>query len=101
MSAQGAVGDSFFCVQEGHFRYTLDGTEVGEYVHGDCFGELGLLHNTARDVSVMAVEDPCVVWTIGRADFRKTLANFQRKRKEKVVKRLMKVKSREGTGKGQ
>jgi len=89
--AKGSVGETFFVVHEGTFRNIIDGTEVGEFHKGDSFGELSLLHTTRRDVGVMAVEDPCSVWTIDRDVFRKTLAIHHQSKRRKLAKWFQKV----------
>jgi len=61
---------------------------VGEYKPGDFFGELSLLHGTLRDMSVIAVEDPCAVWVIDRASFRTALAVHHQSLRENMVQRF-------------
>jgi CRP-like cAMP-binding protein len=65
--------------------------QVGEYKPGDFFGELSLLHGTLRDMSVMAVADPCAVWVVDRASFRGALALHHGSLREEMVQRFQAV----------
>lgn len=85
LMSQGDMGEAFYVVHEGTFRYSKDGVEVGEFVVGESFGELALLHNTVRDMTVAAVDNPATVWTIDRATFRRTLAVVHRDKRSKLV----------------
>ena len=83
--SQGDIGEEFFVVHEGSFRISKDGFDLGEYGEGHAFGELSLLHNTARDVTVVAAEPPASVWAIDRATFRRTIGLVHAEKRKKLI----------------
>lgn len=85
LMSQGDAGEWFYVVHQGTFRYSKDSEQVGEYVQGESFGEMALLHNTVRDMTVVAVSNPASVWTIDRATFRRTMAVVQRAKRVKLM----------------
>ena len=58
---QGEQGDRFYIVDAGRLATLIDGTAVNELGPGDSFGEIALLHSTARTATVTALEDSRLV----------------------------------------
>jgi len=58
---QGEHGDGFYIVEAGRLRTLIDGTAINELGPGDSFGEIALLHSTARTATVTALEDSRLV----------------------------------------
>ena len=58
---QGEQGDRFYIVETGRLATLIDGTAINELGPGDSFGEIALLHSTARTATVTALEDSRLV----------------------------------------
>ncbi len=58
---QGEQGDRFYIVDTGRLATLIDGMAVNELGPGDSFGEIALLHSTARTATVTALEDSRLV----------------------------------------
>ena len=58
---QGEQGDRFYIVEAGRLQTVIDGTAINELGPGDLFGEIALLHATARTATVTALEDSRLV----------------------------------------
>lgn len=78
---QGDEGDAMYFVNSGKFECILQDSRGGEKVvetiqAGEYFGELALLFNKARAVSVKAVTDDCVVWRLSAEDFDTAVEDY-------------------------
>eukprot|EP00928_Gymnodinium_smaydae_P014514 TRINITY_DN15331_c0_g2_i2.p1 TRINITY_DN15331_c0_g2~~TRINITY_DN15331_c0_g2_i2.p1 ORF type:complete len:941 (+),score=222.70 TRINITY_DN15331_c0_g2_i2:180-2825(+) len=81
--AQGDIGDAFYIVHDGIFspfvqRGTLSGpesttTEVKKLCFGDSFGELALLYDALRSMSVKCVQDG-KLWMVTKAAFKSVIS---------------------------
>jgi CRP/FNR family transcriptional regulator, cyclic AMP receptor protein len=54
MIKEGAVGQEFFLLLEGHARCLIGGKQVAEFGPGDFFGEMALLEHGPRNATVVA-----------------------------------------------
>jgi MFS family permease len=70
---QGDPGDRFYIVAEGRFSVAVDGASAAELGPGEFFGEIALLHDTARTGTVTA-ETEGAVYSLGREPFVGALA---------------------------
>jgi CRP-like cAMP-binding protein len=74
---QGEAGDLFYILGLGTAKaFVKKGEEeakcVKDYVPGDTFGELALLHGEPRAASIIATSD-CLVWGLDRDTFRRIM----------------------------
>lgn len=69
---QGTMGSHFYIIHSGEFEVIINGNPVNKMRKGKAFGEIALIHNTARSASVRAVKDG-TLWAVNRATFRNTL----------------------------
>jgi MFS family permease len=72
---QGDPGDRYYIVGEGTLEYVRDGTVVGTAERGDGFGELALLRNAPRAVSVVARSD-CTLYSLEKEPFVLLLTGY-------------------------
>jgi len=61
--------DNFYVVGEGQFEITKGGKVVQNRAVGDIFGELALMHNSARQATVRCMSAEAVVWALPRNIF--------------------------------
>ena len=62
---------------KGTFEVTLDGEGIAELGPGEFFGEMGLIDDSPRSASVVAMES-CELLSVTKRDFKKCLAeNFE------------------------
>ncbi len=66
---QGEPADAFYLVADGRLDVLIDGTSIDTLVRGDCFGEIGLLHDRPRRASVVADAGEALVLRLGRESF--------------------------------
>jgi len=66
---QGDIGDKFYILESGNCNFILNGEIVGEVEAGGYFGELALLHNKPRAVSVVVTSPKAKVLALDRATF--------------------------------
>ena len=66
---QGDDGDKFYILESGACDFILNGAVVGEVESGGYFGELALLHNQPRAVSVIVTSAKAKVLALDRATF--------------------------------
>jgi serine/threonine protein kinase/CRP-like cAMP-binding protein len=68
---KGSKGSCLYIVHEGLLDVTIDETQVGEFKFrsGEAFGELGLLYDAPRAVTITAASD-CRLWVLTRAKFQ-------------------------------
>jgi ATP-binding cassette subfamily B protein len=71
---QGDPGDKFYLIVRGRFQVIQRGRVVATLEDGDCFGEIALLTDQARNATVRAV-NPSTCLAIGRAHFQELLRN--------------------------
>jgi MFS family permease len=69
---QGERGDRFYVVASGTLAVIRDGEEVRRLGAGTSFGEVALLHDSARTATVIALE-PTNLVTLGREEFLRSL----------------------------
>ena len=65
---QGESGDRFYLVDNGTLTVEADGREVVRLGPGECFGEIALLHDTARMATVTAI-GPVSLYALDREEF--------------------------------
>jgi len=73
---QGSVGDYLYVIKEGSIKYLKDGVEVGTVGPGTVFGELSLLYDCPRAVTVVATSDDCLLFKASRETFRSIQVSF-------------------------
>ena len=59
----GDFGNSIFCIEFGEAEEIVNGDILTVYGRGSCFGELGLMYNSAGSASVTATST-CQVWML-------------------------------------
>ena len=80
--AAGDLTDSLYIVLSGRLKVMMSDTEGKEVIlsilgPGEFFGEMGLIDDSPRSASVLAIE-PCELLSISKRDFKKSLAeNFE------------------------
>jgi len=84
---EGDQGYNFYVVQKGHFQFFKKGKMVYEAHGGEAFGELALLYNAPRAVTVTSVTQS-EVWKLDRVTFRQILATSNEKKASEVRKAL-------------
>ncbi|KAF0693137.1 Aste57867_15857 [Aphanomyces stellatus] len=62
-------GDKFFVLESGTCEFLVNDIHVGDVAAGGHFGELALIYDAPRAATVRATSD-CVLWTLGRNEFR-------------------------------
>ncbi|CAJ1931536.1 unnamed protein product [Cylindrotheca closterium] len=67
---QGDTGDYFYVIAEGAVRFEVNGKGVGKSEAGKSFGELSLLYTSPRAASVIAQENPTVLFRVDQKTFR-------------------------------
>ncbi|KAL3934727.1 MAG: hypothetical protein SGBAC_009616 [Bacillariaceae sp.] len=67
---QGDTGDYFYVIAEGAVRFEVNGKTVGKSESGKSFGELSLLYTSPRAASVIAEENPTVLFRVDQKTFR-------------------------------
>lgn len=65
---QGAPGSTWYVVDDGRLRVTVDGRAVTELEEGGAFGEVALLRGGVRTATVTALDD-AALWELDRDDF--------------------------------
>lgn len=65
---QGESGGRFYLVDSGTLTVEADGREVARLGPGECFGEIALLHDTARMATVTAI-GPVSLYALDREEF--------------------------------
>jgi len=85
-------GDTLFVVHEGHLECTLDPTLPGDFKirQGTAFGELGLLYDAPRSVTVTAACD-CRLWVLTRRDFQVVMQETHAQKVAKYSEMFAKV----------
>jgi cAMP-dependent protein kinase regulator len=87
---EGEVGDYFYVIQEGTVEYVAQGDRVGVGTKGQSFGEIALLYDCPRRVSVVAGTD-CSLWRVDQKSFRQILANGRLDGDRETIETLRKV----------
>ncbi|KAG8186190.1 hypothetical protein JTE90_008720 [Oedothorax gibbosus] len=94
ITRQGDDGDFFYVLGKGTFKaYSKDGDVdkvVKTYKDSGCFGELALLHNLPRDVTVKAVTDG-QIWAVSRKTFKTLMVKIALEKSRKYMKLLDRV----------
>ncbi|KAH9061538.1 hypothetical protein Ae201684P_020873 [Aphanomyces euteiches] len=62
-------GDKFYVLEKGTCEFLVNGIHVGDVGAGGHFGELALIYDAPRAATVRATSD-CLLWTLGRNEFR-------------------------------
>lgn len=79
---QGAVGDYFYIVEQGHLDCYIQDRKITHYTAGGSFGELALMYNAPRAATIVATTHDTVLWALDRITFRTILMeNTSRRRK--------------------
>eukprot|EP00918_Siedleckia_nematoides_P041252 GHVU01089583.1.p1 GENE.GHVU01089583.1~~GHVU01089583.1.p1 ORF type:complete len:894 (+),score=151.92 GHVU01089583.1:192-2873(+) len=68
-------GSYFFVIDGGSFDVYVKEKKVNTMLKGKAFGEVSLIHNTARSASVVCLESGNL-WGVDRLTFRETLKNL-------------------------
>lgn len=84
---EGDQGYNFYVIQKGHFQFFKKGKMVYEAHGGEAFGELALLYNAPRQVTVTSVTT-AEVWKLDRVTFRQILASSNEKKQAMIKKAL-------------
>ena len=69
VTAEGAGGDGFFVVDDGHAEVSVAGEPRGTIGSGDCFGEVALLMGSERTATIVATTE-LHCYALSTADFR-------------------------------
>jgi MFS family permease len=72
---QGDPGDLFYVIDEGEAEVISDGGLKGTMSRGDGFGEIALLRNTVRTMTVRA-RTPLLLYTLDRQHFVSTVSDY-------------------------
>jgi len=88
--SQGAIGDYFYVVEEGHVSFSVDNHHVGESTRGASFGELALLYNCPRAATCVARTN-CRLWRVDQKTFRYMLVNNTASQQKDIHDVLRKV----------
>ena len=82
---EGEEGDYFYIVEEGVVECVkneedpkLEKIHVRDLNKGEHFGELALINNVKRTLSVRVKSDQCKLLALGRATFNRVLGNINR-----------------------
>ncbi len=59
--SEGDIADGFYVIVKGAVQVTRDGAAITTLHAGDCFGEMAYLTGSARNASILAVEDAIFV----------------------------------------
>lgn len=79
---QGAVGDYFYIVEQGHLDCYIQDRKITHYTAGGSFGELALMYNAPRAATIVATTHDTVLWALDRITFRTILMeNTSRRRR--------------------
>jgi cAMP-dependent protein kinase regulator len=73
---QGDEGKEFYIIEEGSAYADKDGARVKEYVAGEYFGELALVHRQKRVASVIANTSPTACLSLDADSFQRLLGNL-------------------------
>jgi len=84
---EGDQGYNFYVIQKGHFQFFKKGKMVYEAKGGEAFGELALLYNAPRAVTVTS-KTQAEVWKLDRVTFRQILASSNEKKSSEVRRAL-------------
>ena len=69
---QGMDGNYFYIIKEGEVKLYIDDTYKKSLKKGETFGQLALLHQSPRSVTVKAHSN-CLFWIMERKNFRKII----------------------------
>ena len=69
---QGSPASNFYVVSKGRLEVIVNTKRIKLLNTGDSFGEMALLHNTARTATVSTLTN-CSMWVLDRKTFRSTL----------------------------
>ena len=72
LTGEGAVGQEFFIITEGHAQVERNGTPLGILGPGSFVGELALLDRGLRSATVSALTD-LSIWALGYREFHQLL----------------------------
>jgi cAMP-dependent protein kinase regulator len=82
---EGEEGDNFYIIEEGsvHCLKSQEDPSQGEILvrtlsRGDHFGELALINNVKRSLSIKVFSDTCKVLALGREVFNRILGNIRK-----------------------
>ena len=81
---EGEDGDYFYIIEEGLVECVKNENDSNEKVHvreltkGEHFGELALINNIKRTLSVRVKSDSCKVLALGRDTFTRILGNISK-----------------------
>nr|AAM22643.1 cGMP-dependent protein kinase [Eimeria maxima] len=73
VTKQGENGSYFFIVHSGEFEVIVNEKVVNKIVQGQAFGEISLIHNSARTATIKTLSDQAALWGVQRQVFRETL----------------------------
>lgn len=81
---EGAVGDRFYVVKSGHFRWETSNGETGVRREGEYFGERALIKNQTRAATVTAISQS-VCLELKKRDFQDLLSSEYETMKKKIM----------------
>lgn len=85
---QGAPGQAFYLVLSGRVEILRDGTSLGAFGPGDCFGEMSLLDSAPRSATIKAIDETACLM-LSSWDFKALL-----ERHPSIAIKLLEVLSR-------
>ena len=88
---EGDIGAHFYVLLKGSADIVKQGQIVANIKDGCCFGELALMHDVPRAASVRCALD-CVVYAIGRDEFRCLCAAAQNEGTKASLAAIKRVK---------
>jgi CRP-like cAMP-binding protein len=89
---EGDVGDLFYVLEKGKTEVLKEGQSgsLGSMQAGKAFGELALVHNTPRAVTIRCLS-PVVAWAVDRATFRRVVNSQESKDRDERMRFLRRV----------
>ncbi|XP_026191380.1 cGMP-dependent protein kinase egl-4 [Cyclospora cayetanensis] len=73
VTQQGESGSYFFIVHSGEFEVLVNDKVVNKVMTGQAFGEIALIHNTARTATIRTHTPEAALWGVQRQVFREAL----------------------------
>ena len=87
---QGDAGNLFFIIDNGDLEVTKDGNFEKNISRGDGVGEMALIYNSPRTITVKC-KTTCEVWYIDRFDFLEVIENIAKKQASESMKFFSKL----------
>ena len=83
--------DYFYILKKGRVTILKDGQKLSHGKPGSCFGELSLLYNAPRAVTIVVANRPAQLFRLDRKSFRSLLANSYRQSSQSTLQVLRRV----------